>query len=70
MTYDDRDALLPVEGSNYESWFEGIRVSAAIALSHMCKLNPQLFPVIFETIKPRVFCEILLEKNSGQYRVQ
>jgi hypothetical protein len=32
---------------SYNQWYEGIRISAAIALSHMCKLNPQLFPVIF-----------------------
>ena len=60
-----------VEGdSPYSSWYEGIRISSAIALSHICKLDPQLFPIIFETITPRKFCEILMESNISQQRVQ
>lgn len=54
----------------YSAWYEGIRISSAIALSHICKLNPQLFPVIFETITPSKFCEILLEGTGNQSRVQ
>ena len=54
---------------SYVQWYEGIRISAAIALSHMCKLNPQLFPVIFQTITPTRFCETLMYGN-GQSRVQ
>jgi hypothetical protein len=57
------------QDESYIQWYDGIRVSAAIALSHICKLNPQLFPDIFETITPSKFCETLLENNS-QSRVQ
>jgi len=53
----------------YMLWYEGIRISAATALSHICKLNPMLFPQIFETITPSVFCETLMHGN-GQSRVQ
>lgn len=57
------------EQQTYAQWYEGIRISAAIALSHICKLNPKLFPVIFETITPQRFCETLMHGN-GQSRVQ
>lgn len=68
---DDLEADQPQDqpSQSYLQWFEGIKISAAIALSHICKLNPQLFPVIFETITPTRFCETLLHGN-GQYRVQ
>lgn len=56
MEYDDKAEETMDESSSYSSWFEGIRISAAIALSHMCKLNPRLFPIIFETITPKKFC--------------
>jgi hypothetical protein len=52
MEYDEYAAEEQDEASTYSSWYEGIRISAAIALSHICKLNPSLFPVIFETITP------------------
>lgn len=58
------------EASSYASWFEGIKISAAIALSHICKLNPSLFPVIFETITPTKFCQILMDSSNNQHRVQ
>jgi len=44
-----------------------MRTSAAVALSHICKLNPKLFAVIFEKITPKYFCYTLTE---GQSRVQ
>jgi hypothetical protein len=52
------------QDESYIQWYDGIRISAAIALSHICKLNPQLFPDIFETITPSKFCETLIENNS------
>jgi len=32
--------LQEADQQSYVQWYEGIRISAAIALSHMCKLNP------------------------------
>jgi hypothetical protein len=46
---------------------ESMRTSAAVALSHICKLNPSLFGVVFEKISPRKFCETIAE---GTNRVQ
>ena len=66
----DENAVETEGDSPYSSWYEGIRISAAIALSHICKLDPQLFPIIFETITPRKFCEILIETSPSQQRVQ
>ena len=43
---------IKAQDESYIQWYDGIRISAAIALSHICKLNPQLFPDIFETITP------------------
>lgn len=34
---------------------EGFRIVASVALSHISKLNPSLFPVIFEEITPVIF---------------
>ena len=71
LSGDDQEQDQPQDqpSQSYLQWYEGIKISAAIALSHICKLNPQLFPVIFETITPSRFCETLLHGN-GQYRVQ
>lgn len=44
-----------------------MKISAAVALSHICKLNPLLFASIFTKIKPAYFCYTLAE---GQSRVQ
>jgi hypothetical protein len=38
-----------------------MRTSSAVALSHICKLNPSLFSVVFEKITPKFFCFILAE---------
>ena len=38
-----------------------------MALSHICRLQPHLFPTIFERITPSVYCSTLIE---GQPRVQ
>lgn len=46
---------------------DNLRTSAAVALSHICKLNPSLFSIIFEKITPKFFCYTLTE---GQSRVQ
>jgi hypothetical protein len=54
---------------SYLQWYDGIRISAAIALSHICKLKPELFPEIFETLGLEPFCDVLMHGN-GQYRVQ
>lgn len=44
-----------------------LQTSAAVALSHICRLNSQLFPTIFERITPKVYCQTLAE---GTPRVQ
>lgn len=68
MKFDEN--AIEIEGdSSYSSWYEGIRISSAIALSHICKLDPQLFPIIFETITPSKFCEILMESGTSNQRV-
>ena len=66
LSGDDQEADQPQDqpSQSYLQWYEGIKISAAIALSHICKLNPQLFPVIFETITPTRFCETLLHGNG------
>jgi hypothetical protein len=38
-----------------------------VALSHICRLQPKLFPLIFNKITPRLFCYTLTE---GTPRVQ
>lgn len=40
MEFDEYEEEQQDEACTYSSWFEGIRQSAAIALSHICKLNP------------------------------
>lgn len=46
---------------------ENLRTSAAVALSHICRLQPKLFTLVFNKITPRLFCYTLAE---GQARVQ
>ena len=46
---------------------ENLRTSAAVALSHICRLQPKLFPLVFNKITPRLFCYTLAE---GSARVQ
>ena len=46
---------------------EHLRTSAAVALSHIVRLQPKLFPLIFNKITPRLFCYTLTE---GSPRVQ
>lgn len=40
---------------------ENMRTSAAVALSHICKLKPHLFAQIFNKITPKIFCYTLIE---------
>lgn len=43
---------------------EGFRIVASVALSHLSKLNPSLFPVIFETISSKSFFAIFKEGHA------
>ena len=43
---------------------EGFRIVASVALSHLSKLNPSLFPVIFETITPNAFFNVFKEGHA------
>lgn len=43
---------------------EGFRIVASVALSHLSKLNPSLFPVIFETITPNTFFNVFKEGHA------
>jgi hypothetical protein len=49
------------------AFYENLKTSAAVALSHICRLQPHLFPTIFERITPSIYCSTLIE---GQPRVQ
>jgi hypothetical protein len=49
------------------AFYENLKTSAAVALSHICRLQPHLFPTIFERITPSVYCSTLIE---GHPRVQ
>jgi hypothetical protein len=40
---------------------ENFRTSAAVALSHICKLQPRLFPMIFNKVTAKHFCYTLTE---------
>ncbi len=40
---------------------ENMRISAAVALSHTCKLQPLLFPQILNRITPKMFFFTLTE---------
>ena len=46
---------------------EIFRTSAAVSISHICKLNTTLFPTIFESLTPKNFSAALLE---GPSRIQ
>ena len=46
---------------------ENLRTSAAVAFSHIVRLQPKLFPLIFNKITPKLFCYTLTE---GTPRVQ
>jgi hypothetical protein len=46
---------------------ESFRTSAAISVSHICKLNTTLFPTIFESITPKQFSTALFD---GSQRIQ
>jgi serine/threonine-protein kinase ULK4 len=43
---------------------EGFRIVASVGLSHLSKLNPSLFPVIFETITPKAFFGVFKEGHA------
>lgn len=43
---------------------EGFRIVASVGLSHLSKLNPSLFPVIFETITPKAFFNTFKEGHA------
>lgn len=53
--------------SHTTTFLEAIRTSAAVALSHLCRLKPQLFTVVFERLTPALFCSTL---TDGSPRVQ
>jgi len=40
---------------------ENLRTSAAVALSHICRLQPKLFSLFFNKITPKFFCYTLAE---------
>lgn len=43
---------------------EQFKVSAAVSISHICKLNTTLFPTIFESLTCKQFSLALLEGNA------
>jgi len=45
------------------STIDGFKVSAAVTISHICKLNAELFPYIFTEIKCDEFCKILCDST-------
>ena len=49
------------------TFLESLRQSAAVALQHICRLNPQLFHSVFTTLTPAVYFNTLVE---DQPRVQ
>jgi len=60
-TSEAASALLKIY-MNSES--EGFRIVASVGLSHLSKLNPSLFPVIFETITPKAFFNVFKEGHA------
>lgn len=40
---------------------EPFKTSAAVSISHICKLDTKLFPAIYETLTPKQFSLALLE---------
>lgn len=63
-TLDMATALLGIYNSTQ---LEGLKVSAAVSVSHICKLNSMIFPTIFESITCQGYCAIL---NDGPQRIQ
>lgn len=59
----------PVKSNQQQApaFYENLKTSAAVALSHICRLQPHLFPTIFERITPAVYCSTLID---GHPRVQ
>ena len=55
---------MPTQQNQY---IENMKISAAVALSHICKLKPIFFDYIFKKITPRYFIHNLME---GQNRIQ
>jgi serine/threonine-protein kinase ULK4 len=57
------DRFATVEAANYlltlflsNTPNENLKISAAAALSHICRLQPKLFNIIFQKITPKGFC--------------
>ena len=60
--------LCPIQnfGRNSQSrqtpqFYEALKTSSAVALSHICGLNPSLFHSIFERITAQTYCNTLIE---------
>ena len=58
--------LLAIFLSPPQSVNENMRISSAVALSHVCKLQPRFFPMIFNKITPKMFCYTLTEGQSRE----
>lgn len=63
-TLDIATALLGIFNSTSS---EKLRTSAAVSISHICKLNPSIFPTIFESITCVKYCSIL---SDSPQRIQ
>ena len=63
-TLDIATALLGIYNSTQN---EGLKISAAVSISHIWKLHPSIFPTIFESISCHSFWTILWE---GLARIQ
>lgn len=63
-TLDIATALLSIYNSTSNN---GLKISTAISISHICKINPMIFPTIFESLTCQKYCKVLLE---GPQRVQ
>jgi len=46
---------------------EGLKISAAVSISHICKINNSIFMIVFEEMTCQNYCTLLLE---GPQRVQ
>ena len=62
------DRFATVESTNFllqlfvqQGVNENMRTSAAVALSHIARLEPQLFMILFNKITPKLFCFTLIE---------
>jgi serine/threonine-protein kinase ULK4 len=63
-TLDIATELLGIYNSSTN---EGLRISAAISVSHICKLNQIIFPTIFESMTCKQYCVTLCD---GPARIQ